>query len=353
MYLITHVVGARPNFVKLAALYFKLKDHTDQLVIHTGQHYDYEMSQVFFDEFKIPEPDYNLNVGSGFHGFQTGEMLKRCEEILLKISPDMVIVYGDTNSTLAGALASVKLKIPVAHVEAGLRSGLRYMAEEINRIIVDHISELLFAPTKTALNNLIKEGINEKLYLTGDIMLDLFLKFKNTFMSNTHEDFILVTIHRAENTDKPEKLKNILEALIECKEHIVFPMHPRTYKYIKKFGFSWFFRAKNIKIIKPLGYIKFLNLMSRSKKVITDSGGVQKEAYFMGKPCITLRKVTEWIETVKTGWNILVDSDKKKIIRAIKEFKPKGSPKLNLFGDGRASNKIINTIKDYFYLQCI
>ena len=218
------VVGARPQFIKTAALANSFKEYgLDFFIIHTGQHYDYELSQIFFEEFEIPEPDHNLDVGSGFHGYQTGEMLKRCETILREVKPRLVIVYGDTNSTLAGALASVKLKIPVAHVEAGLRSGLRYMPEEINRILVDHISELLFAPTKTAVNKLNEEGIRSEVYLTGDVMLDLFIKFSNQF-SKENKDFILVTLHRAENVDTPKRLKSILEALIECCENIVFPL---------------------------------------------------------------------------------------------------------------------------------
>ena len=345
-HLITHIVGARPNFIKLGSLYPIFNNYFNQIIIHTGQHYNYEMSQLFFKELNIPEPNYNLNVGSGTHGFQTGEMLKRCEKVLQKVHPDIVIVYGDTNSTLAGALASVKLKIPIAHIEAGLRSRLRYMPEEINRIIVDHISEFLFTPTKTAFNNLIKEGIRKGLYFTGDVMLDLFFKFKYKFSLNT-KNFILATVHRAENTDNPKRLKNILNALIKCREKIIFPMHPRTHRCIKRYGFTWFFEAKNVKIIKPLGYINFLTLMSRSKKVVTDSGGVQKEAYFMHKPCITLREVTEWIETVKSGWNILVGSDEQKIVQAIKEFSPRGTPNLNIFGDGRASYKIAVIINKY------
>jgi len=343
--LIVHIVGARPNFVKLAVLYPVLSKSFCQLIVHTGQHYDYELSRVFFDELDIPMPDYNLNVGSGLHGFQTGEMLKRCEEVLVKVKPKLVIVYGDTNSTLAGALASVKLKVPVAHVEAGLRSGLKYMPEEVNRIIVDHISELLFAPTKTAVKNLYDEGIRNGVYLTGDVMLDLFLKYSRQFYSRS-EDFLLVTIHRAENTDDPRRLKNILEALTACNEKIIFPIHPRTKNRIEKYGFEWLYKANNIKIIKPLGYVDFLKLMAKSKKVITDSGGVQKEAYFMAKPCITLREVTEWIETVNSGWNILVGVDKERIINAIRTFDPKGKPDLNLFGGGKATEKIVNIIKN-------
>jgi UDP-N-acetylglucosamine 2-epimerase (non-hydrolysing) len=341
--MIAHIVGTRPNFIKLAALYPKLSMF-EQLVVHTGQHYDYELNNVFYKELKIPKPDYNLEIGSGTHCYQIGEMLKYCEKILMKEDPKLVIVYGDTNSTLAGALSSIKLGIPVAHVEAGLRSGLKYMHEEINRVLVDHISWLLFTPTKTAVKNLYNEGIRDGVYLTGDVMLDLFLKFKDRFVKHQNEDFILVTIHRAENTDDPVRLKAILKALVECGEEIVFPMHPRTRKRIEEFKFTWCFKSSNIRIIKPLGYVEFLKLMGNARKVITDSGGVQKEAYFLGKSCITLRKTTEWIETVSTGWNILTDAIKDKIIWAIKEFNPKGKINLKIFGDGRASEKIASII---------
>jgi UDP-N-acetylglucosamine 2-epimerase (non-hydrolysing) len=218
------------------------------------------------------------------------------------------------------------------------------MHEEINRVLVDHISWLLFTPTKTAVKNLYNEGIRDGVYLTGDVMLDLFLKFKDRFIKHQNEDFILVTIHRAENTDDPVRLKAILKALVECGEEIVFPMHPRTRKRIEEFKFTWCFKSSNIRIIKPLGYVEFLKLMGNARKVITDSGGVQKEAYFLGKSCITLRKTTEWIETVSTGWNILTDAIKDKIIWAIKEFNPKGKINLKIFGDGRASEKIASII---------
>jgi len=341
--LIVHVVGARPNFIKLAIVYPGFNS-SNQLIVHTGQHYDYELSKIFFKELNIPEPDYNLNVGSGPHGYQVGEMLKRCEGILVKEGPSLVIVYGDTNSTLAGALAAVKLGIPVVHVEAGLRCGLRYMAEEINRVLVDHMSELLFAPTGTAVRNLHAEGIREGVYLTGDVMLDLFLRHRDRF-SVKNEDFILATVHRAENVDNPLRLRAILEALIECGERVVFPMHPRTRRRIGEFGFGWFFEAKNVEVLKPLGYVEFLGLMAGAGKVVTDSGGVQKEAFFMGKPCITLREVTEWVETVEQGWNILVGADKVKIVDAIRNFRPKGSPDLSVFGDGRAGERIADIIR--------
>ncbi|MEM2550465.1 MAG: UDP-N-acetylglucosamine 2-epimerase (non-hydrolyzing) [Nitrososphaerota archaeon] len=343
--LIVHVVGARPNFIKLSVVYSALRNTCDQLIVHTGQHYDYELSRVFFKELNIPEPDYNLNVGSGPHGYQTGEMLKRVEEVLLKEKPRLVMVYGDTNSTLAGALASVKLGIPVAHVEAGVRSYEKYMVEEINRVVVDRVSELLFAPTLRAVENLRKEGLVEGVYFTGDIMLDLFLSVRNRF-NVRNEGFILVTVHRAENTDNPERLKTILEALVESGERIIFPMHPRTSKRIMEYGFDWFMKARNIEVTEPMGYLEFLDAMSRARMVATDSGGVQKEAYFMGKPCVTLRESTEWVETVETGWNVLVSADKEKILNALKGFKPRGKPDLSLFGDGEASRRVASILSE-------
>ncbi|MEM2741385.1 MAG: UDP-N-acetylglucosamine 2-epimerase (non-hydrolyzing) [Nitrososphaeria archaeon] len=345
--LIVHVVGARPNFIKLSVVYGALRKFFDQLIVHTGQHYDYELSRIFFKELNIPEPDYDLNVGSGSHGYQTGEMLKRVEEVLLKEEPRVVMVYGDTNSTLAGALASVKLGIDVAHVEAGVRSYEKYIAEEINRVIVDRISDLLFAPTRRAVENLHREGIAEGVYFTGDVMLDLFLSFRNRFCVRD-EDFILVTVHRAETTDNPKRLKAILEALVESGERIIFPMHPRTRKRVMEYGFEWFLKAGNVEVMEPVGYLEFLNIMSRAKKVVTDSGGVQKEAYFIGKPCITPRGTTEWVETVESGWNILVGADKEKIVKAMKEFKPEDGRNLSLFGDGGASRKIAFILAERF-----
>lgn len=343
--LVLHVVGARPNFIKLSVVYSALKDIFDQLIVHTGQHYDYELSRVFFEELAIPEPDYDLNVGSGSHGYQTGEMLKRVEEVLLKENPRVVVVYGDTNSTLAGALASVKLGIPVAHVEAGVRSYEKYMAEEINRVVVDHVSEFLFAPTRKAVENLQREGIVKGVYFTGDVMLDIFVSVRDKF-SVRDEGFILVTVHRAENTDSPERLKAILEALVESGERVIFPMHPRTRKRIAEYGFEWFLNAENVEVTKPLGYLKFLDVMSRARVVVTDSGGVQKEAYFMGKPCITLRESTEWVETVESGWNTLAGADKERILNALRSFKPRGKPDLSVFGVGQASRKIASILAE-------
>jgi len=348
---IATIVGARPQFIKMAPVSRELeKVGIDEIIIHTGQHYDYEMNRIFFEQLKIREPDYHLGVGSGSHGYQTGEMLKRIEEVLMKEEPDLVLVYGDTNSTLAGALAAVKLHIKVAHVEAGLRSFDKRMPEEINRVLTDHVSDLLFAPTETAVKNLHNEGIKEGVYLTGDVMYDALLynikiaRKKSRILEELGikpKEYLLVTVHRAENTDNRENLENIIEAFIESDELIVFPAHPRTQKYLKTYRLmEKIENAANIILIPPVGYLDMLVLEENAKKILTDSGGVQKEAYFLKVPCITLRDRTEWVETVEDGWNVLVGADKRRILRVIKEFRPNGKTYTHKFGDGTASKKI-------------
>ena len=308
------------------------------------------MSKIFFAELGIPLPDYNLKIGSGSHGKMTGEMLAKLEEIYINEKPDCVLVYGDTNSTLAGALAASKLLIPVIHVEAGLRSYNKAMPEEQNRILTDNISKLLLVPTVDAEKNLKNEGITEGVYNIGDVMYDAVLMFKERSKSKEYllknlnllpNEYILTTIHRAENTNDINRLKNIIEALNESKETIVLPLHPRTKKFVSDYGLTF---NENIKIIEPIGYLEMLMLESNAKKIVTDSGGVQKEAYFMGKPCITMRDETEWVETVEVGWNVIVGTDKYAIIDAINNFNPKGEQKL-IFGDGRASEKIVELLK--------
>ena len=353
---IVTVVGARPQFIKMAPVSTALRREFDEVVIHTGQHYDYTMNDIFFKDLCIPEPNYNLGVGSGTHGVQTGEMLKGIEKILIREGPDFVMVYGDTNSTLAGALAAVKLHIPVAHVEAGLRSFDRRMPEEINRILTDHASDILFTPTKTAVKNLRAEGIVNGVYLVGDVMVDALLhnisiaehKSKILQMLGLYnEKYILVTVHRAENTDDPSKLKRIVEALIECEERVVFPAHMRTLKALKNYGFySKLKNSKNVMLINPVGYLDMLMLEKHANKILTDSGGVQKEAYILTVPCITMRSSTEWVETIADGWNVLVGSDKGKILGAIKEFTPEIKTHKDRFGDGKASEKILKILKN-------
>ena len=348
---IASIVGARPQFIKEYAVSKELKKVFDCILIHTGQHYDFEMSQVFFDQLKISEPDYNLGVGSGPQGKQTGEMLGKIEEVLLKEKPDGVLVYGDTNSTLAGALAATKMRIPLGHVEAGLRSFDKTMPEETNRVLTDHASDFLFAPTKTAVNNLEYEGIKNGVYLTGDVMSDTLSQIipltKRTDILKKlkieSKQYLLTTIHRQSNTDDPNNLSALLDSLSETKETIVFPVHPRTEKFIKTHQLENNI-GKNIVLTKPLGYFEFLCLEQNAKKILTDSGGIQKEAYLLKIPCITLRENTEWVETVEDGWNVLVGTNKEKILHAVHHFEPKGKQR-NIFGDGHASKTIVSLLK--------
>ena len=348
---IVSIVGARPQFVKAAALFKKLREKFTEGSVHTGQHYDPNMSDVFFKELGIPEPDYNLGVGSGPHGEQTGRMLIEIEKVLLKEKPDLVLVYGDTNSTIAGSLAAAKLHIKVAHVEAGARSFNQQMPEELNRVVTDHLSDLLFCATKTSVINLKKEGITRGVYFTGDVMYDAVLQFSRVAKEKSQilrtlgiepKTYLYATVHRAENTDNPETLKNIILALAESGEKIVFPVHPRTRKSIDNYQLP-INKFSNIKLIEPVGYLDNLILIENSKKVLTDSGGIQKEAYFLKIPCITLREETEWVETVADGWNILVGADKKKIQQSIEKFEPKGKQS-DHFGDGQAASKILEIL---------
>jgi UDP-N-acetylglucosamine 2-epimerase (non-hydrolysing) len=352
---IATVIGVRPEFIRASFLSKELRKYFDEIIIHTGQHYDYELSRVFFEQLNIPEPNYNLSVGSGTHGWQTGEILKRIEKVLIKERPTLVLVHGDTNSTLAGALSAVKLHIKVAHVEAGLRSFNRLMPEEINRIIVDHISDYLFAPTKSATRNLYNEGIKEGVYLTGDVTYDALLRsikvarVKSNILKRLNlrpKEYLLATVHRAENTDNKNHLENIVNAFIESKELIVFPIHPRTKIRMNKYGlYKKIRKAENILLTSPVGYLDMIVLEENAKKIVTDSGGVQKEAYFLKVPCITLRRETEWVETVEDKWNILVGTDKEKIIHAIKEFEPSGKTYGFKFGRGKAIEKIVRIIR--------
>ena len=347
---IVTIVGARPQFIKSFVVSKELKKKHEEILVHTGQHYDYEMNKIFFDELGISKPDYNLGVGSAFQGKQTGEMLKKIEKVLLKEKPDIVLVYGDTNSTLSGALAAVKLHIPVGHVEAGLRSFDKDMPEEVNRVLTDHSSDYLFAPTKTGVLNLKNEGIKEGVHLTGDVMYDALLyNLKIAEKSNILErigvktkEYLLATIHRQSNTDILENLKTILEAFSSSDETIVFPVHPRTLKFINDNNLEEK-TSKNVIVTKPVGYLDFIFLQKNAKKVLTDSGGIQKEAYILKVPCITIRDNTEWIETVEDGWNVLVGSNKETILNSIINFKPKGKQRM-VFGDGQASKKIVNIL---------
>ena len=347
---IVSIVGARPNFIKCAPLSREIRKEFNEVIIHTGQHYDYEMNKVFFEELNIPEPDYHLAVGSGSHGYQTGEMIKRIEEVLLKKEPDFLLVYGDTNSTLAGALAASKLHITVAHIESGLRSYDKSMPEEINRILTDHCSDVLFCPTETSVENLRREGVLNGVYLTGDVMVDALkenikiAEKKAMILDETGlkpKEYYLATIHRAENTDNFKRLENIVDAFCEI-GNLVFPCHPRTEKCLKGFGL-WDRLVENVRVVRPVGYLDMLMLEKNAMKVLTDSGGVQKEAYIFKVPCITLRDNTEWVETVEDGWNVLVGADEEKIVREANEFEP-GNKQRNVFGEGDASGRIAKIV---------
>jgi len=346
------ILGARPQFIKAAAVSSVFGKHVHEILVHTGQHYDPNMSDVFFQELGIPHPKYNLNIGSGSHGAMTGAMLAAIEEILLKEVPDFVMVYGDTNSTLAGALAASKLLIPVIHVEAGLRSFNKAMPEEQNRILTDHLSNLLFVPTQTAIENLSNEGITAGVHNVGDVMYDGILHFSK--MANeksailhelglTDNSYLLCTIHRAENTNNIERLQGIVNGLNDAEEQVVLPLHPRTQKYLKDYGIEL---GEHIRVIEPVGYLDMVRLETGAKKIVTDSGGVQKEAFFLAKPCITMRDETEWVETVENGWNVIVGADAKKITHAIKTFDPQIERK-QYFGDGTAARQMVELIINY------
>ena len=351
---VVSIVGARPQFIKAAPVSQVLRLEHTEILVHTGQHYDYGMSQLFFDELGLPEPDVNLGIGSGKHGEQTGQMLMGIEQILLEEKPDWVLVYGDTNSTLAGALAAVKLHTPVAHVEAGLRSFNREMPEEHNRVLTDHCADLLLCPTQTAVDNLAKEGIIQGVHLVGDVMYDAVLQFSSLARERSNilknlglkpGKYLLATVHRAYNTDDPERLRSILSAFEEIDEQIVFPVHPRTRQRMTELGLNNPQSAiQNPKCIAPVGFLDMLMLEQNARIILTDSGGVQKEAYCFAVPCVTLRPETEWVETVEAGWNITVDADRERIEWATNgKIWPGNSPPA-IFGDGQASIRIESII---------
>ncbi len=355
MKLIT-IIGARPQFIKAAAVSREIAQHKniEEIIIHTGQHFDANMSEIFFEQMKIPEPDYNLEINSLTHGAMTGRMIERIEEVLLKEQPDWVLVYGDTNSTIAGSLAAKKLHIKVAHVEAGLRSFNRNMPEEINRILTDKISDILFCPTDTAVQNLQNEGIGRnslaQIVKSGDVMQDVAIFYSNLAQKpdfELPEKFILSTIHRAENTDDPKRLTSIFNALSEISNDIpiILPLHPRTKKIISNSQL----KTQNSKliIIKPIGYLQMIYLLQNCSLVMTDSGGLQKEAFFFEKPCVTLRDETEWVELVDNGFNKIVGADENKIISGYQEMiQIKNNYNINLYGNGEASKKIISELKN-------
>jgi UDP-GlcNAc3NAcA epimerase len=346
------IIGARPQFIKAAVVSrkFRERDGVREIIVHTGQHYDANMSDVFFEELDIPKPNYNLGVGGGTHGQNTGRMIEAIEAVLLKEKPDAVLVYGDTDSTLAGTLAAVKLHISVAHVEAGLRSFNRAMPEEVNRKLTDHASEVLFAPTETAVKNLVTEGISgDAVQNVGDVMYDAALYYgenaeQSSRILNTlglqKKRYILATLHRQENVDNCTRLSNILQAFEVSDMLVILSLHPRTRKRIQEFNINL---PVTIKLIDPVGYLDMVMLEKHAALIATDSGGVQKEAYFHKVPCITLRDETEWVELVEIGWNTLVGADVQDIQQALK-LNYKDPPKwlAELYGDGNAADAIVS-----------
>ena len=344
------VLGARPQFIKAAPVSRVLRKRHEEFLVHTGQHYDDAMSELFFRQLAIPAPDANLGVGSGSHGAQTGAMLAGIERVANEFGPDWLMVYGDTNSTLAGALVGAKLHIPVAHVEAGLRSFDRRMPEEVNRVVADHVSDLLLCPTQAAVTNLAREGVAEGVRMVGDVMYDAFLQHSEVARRQARildelgierSGFQLLTVHRADNVDRPERLAAILRGVADSGRPVVFPVHPRTRAAMSRHEGEI---AANVRLIEPVGYLEMLVLEENAEAIVTDSGGVQKEAYFAGKPCITVRDTTEWTETVEAGWNVLTGTDPAAIARAMREFRPKGE-RAPLFGDGHAAEAVVAALE--------
>lgn len=357
---LVNVVGARPQFIKIGPILRAIDAHNekgeariDEVLIHTGQHYDAGLSKIFFEQLQIKEPDYNLGVGSGTQAEQTGEMLKRIEAVLLDEKPDWVMVYGDTNTTLAGALAAAKLHIPIAHVEAGLRSFNKLMPEEINRILTDHMSELLFCPTQPAVENLANEGITSGVHQVGDVMYDSVLHYsaiaegQSSILEDlglSNKNYALATVHRAENTDDASRLRRILSALdriaMEGLE-VILPIHPRTRNRMSELELV----LTHARVIEPVSYLDMLLLQKNAHAILTDSGGIQKEAFFFRVPCVTLRDETEWVETVESGWNTLVGADVETICRAT-EQRATGGGDASFYGEGHAAEEMINHLSD-------
>lgn len=353
---IVTVIGARPQFIKASMISRILQGRVEEIIVHTGQHYDDEMSAIFFKQLDLPTPKYHLGIGSDTHGKQTGRMIEAIETVLQVEQPQLLLVYGDTNSTLAASLAASKLGITIAHVESGLRSFNKKMPEEINRVVTDHLSTLLFCPTEVAVRNLEREGIQQQVHLVGDVMYDSVLQYKDLAMQHSGileklklspSNYYLSTIHRAENTDNPGLLSQLLDSLRQLDHKVVFPLHPRTEKLIRQWHLEEYLTASNLIIEKPLSYLDMLNLERNAKLILTDSGGVQKEAYMLQVPCITLRNETEWVETVETGWNQIAGIDGARIFKLISELQiPTDSPPI--FGDGNASSnicKVLTSIK--------
>ena len=355
-YKVVSVVGARPNFVKLKPIHNVVEKVLHHEIIHIGQHYDFELSEIFFKEFNLPKPDYNLEIGSGFPGHQVGEMIKKIERILIEKKYDLVLVYGDTNSTFAGAFAAIKSNMKVAHIESGLRSFDRRMPEEINRILTDNLSQYLFASTKTARANLEREKIFGKIYDTGDLSVEIVSEAKKLASKSRItkdldldlKNYIVFTMHRAENTEIDTSFLSIIRAFTSLSDvKIIFPIHPRTKKILEgKKLYQKLKDCKNVFMIPPAGYIDFIHLVKNAEKIITDSGGLQKEAYLLSVPCITIRRNTEWIETVTEGWNVLTDTNPDKIIASVRNWNPTKITQKPVFGKGNTSKVIKKIIID-------
>jgi UDP-GlcNAc3NAcA epimerase len=351
------IVGARPQFMKVAVIAAALKASPvstgiEHRILHTGQHYDPRMSDCFFRQLNIPEPDFHLGVGSGTHGEQTGAMLVGIERALNMWRPDAVIVYGDTNSTVAGALAASKMHVRVIHLEAGLRSFNRRMPEEINRVATDHLSDVLLCPTATAMQNAQREGLGTKSWLTGDVMLDLLLQFAARLVPHVLAtgNYALVTMHRAENTDDPERMSRFITLLERLPLTAILPMHPRLRAKLQADDLTRIAKLKHVHLLEPCDYREMLALERDARVILTDSGGVQKEAYFLGVPCLTLRAETEWEETLAGGWNRVVGMEPDLVLPVIDSlvrgngFAPKGTPDLNQFGSGRGGEASVQAI---------
>ena len=349
---IVTVVGNRPQFVKAAAVSRLLREQADELIVHTGQHYDDELSRVFFEELSVPAPDRELGAGGGTNTAQTARILGALEPVLAELSPSLVLVYGDTNSTLAGALAASQAGIPTGHVEAGMRSFDRSMPEELNRVLTDHASELLLCSTETAMANLEREGVGGESHLVGDVMADVSLAFRDIAEERSQilnqlglepGSYLVVTAHRAGNVDRPERLEALVALLEALPQPVVLPMHPRTRERLTAAGLMD--RLDGIKVIPPLGYLDFMKLARHARAVLTDSGGVQKEAYLLGVPCVTLRNTTEWVETVEAGWNTLVDLDPAAALAALERRPPEDRPEL--YGGGHAAERVCQVLSAY------
>jgi UDP-N-acetylglucosamine 2-epimerase len=350
------IVGNRPQFVKAAAVSRRLREHHDELLVHSGQHYDSELSAIFFEELDLPPPDRELGVGSGSHAQQVSRLIAALEPTIREFEPALVLVYGDTNTTLGGALGGAKLGIPVAHVEAGMRSFDRTMPEERNRILVDHLAELLLCPTPKAVDNLAAEGVREGVRLIGDVMADVTLMTAPIAEERSDvlerlglesRSYLLVTAHRAGNVDEEEPLRRLAELLESLPLPAVFPVHPRTRARLEASGaLARLEQKEGLSLTRPLGYLDFLKLLRHAKAVLTDSGGVQKEAYLLRVPCLTLRETTEWVETVELGWNTLVGLDRERVLKALEEFRPP-TRHLELYGGGHAGERLVAAIDEW------